>query len=71
MTGSGLAISQFTWYIGMLGPFVMGLNLGPVEDESSMTWMKVIMMTPVLVSIIHLLIFYIVYPSPTPKFLVS
>jgi hypothetical protein len=33
--------------------------------------MKVMMITPAIVSVIHLLIFYFVYPSPTPKFLVS
>ena len=52
-------------------PFVMGLNLGPVEDPNSMVWMKVIIMFPALAAIIHLLIFIFIFPSKTPAFLIS
>ena len=71
MVGTGIAINQVVYMIGMYIPSIMGLKLGPIEEETSFYWMKIILVFPAVSAFIQCLLYCTVFNIKTPKYLFS
>ncbi len=68
MCGTGIAITMVSFYVGMMIPPLMGLWLGPIEDESSFLYAKFIIMFPAVYALLHWLGFAVIFRHRTPTF---
>ena len=68
MCGTGIAISMLAFYVGMMIPPIMGNWLGPVDDEGSFFYAKVIIMFPAVYALLHWLLYIFIFYHKTPAF---
>ena len=68
MCGTGIAISMLAFYVGMMSPPIMGNWLGPVDDEGSFFYAKVIIMFPAVYPLLHWLLYIFIFYHKTPAF---